>query len=143
MSNEREQLIATDQVRISAPVSRVSNVLVQPDYIRRWDDVPEGFAAASLTAGSVLEWPGSARLTVTVCDPYSRVRLAYQNPKWDVAVDGIAYDYELQEVAGESLLIARVGDWAKAPDGRAQGYYDASVEFVQTALPKIKALAER
>ena len=142
MSNERQQLIATDQVRISAPVSKVWDVLVKPEYIRQWDDVPEGFDAATLTAGSVLEWPGSARLEVTVFNPYSRLRLAYQNPTWDAAVDGIAYDYELQQSAGGSVLIARVGDWANAPDGRAHDYYDASVEFVQAAMAKIKELAE-
>lgn len=142
MAKEAQQLIAKDQVQISSPVSEVWDVLVRPEYIRQWDDVPEGFEAASLTTGSVLEWPGSARLTVTVCNPHSRLRLAYQNPKWDSKVDGIAYDYELQESSDGSLLIARIGDWAKAPDGRAQDYYDASIEFVQTALARIKELAE-
>lgn len=104
--------------------------------------MPESFEAASLTIGSVLEWPGNARLSVTVFNPHSRLRLAYQNPKWDSKVDGIAYDYELQESSDGSLLIARVGDWARAPDGRAQDYYDASTEFVQNALAKIKELSE-
>lgn len=142
MSKESQQLIATHQVQISSPVSKVWEVLVKPEYIRQWDDVPESFEAASLTTGSVLEWPGSARLTVTVFNPHSHLRLTYQNPNWDSKVDGIAYDYELQESSDGSLLIARVGDWAKAPDGRAQDYYDASIEFAQTALAKVKELAE-
>jgi uncharacterized protein YndB with AHSA1/START domain len=142
MSLASQQLIAIDQVQISSPVSRVWDVIVRPEYIRQWDDVPESFEAASLTIGSVLEWPGSARLSVTVFNPHSRLRLAYQNPKWDSKVDGIAYDYELQESSDGSLLIARVGDWARAPDGRAQDYYDSSTEFVQNALAKIKELSE-
>lgn len=142
MSLASQQLIAIDQVQISSPVSRVWDVIVRPEYIRQWDDVPESFEAASLTIGSVLEWPGNARLSVTVFNPHSRLRLAYQNPKWDSKVDGIAYDYELQESSDGSLLIARVGDWARAPDGRAQDYYDASTEFVQNALAKIKELSE-
>lgn len=91
---------------------------MRPEYIRQWDDLPESFEVASLVTGSVLEWPGSARLTVAVFSPYSRLRLAYQNPKWDSNIDGIAYDYdyELRESSGGSLLIASVGDWAKAPD---------------------------
>ena len=142
MSNESQQLIVKGQVQIRSPASKVWNVLVRSEYIRKWDDVPESFEAESLTTGSVLEWPGSARLTVTVFNPRSRLCLAYQNPKWDSKVDGIAYDYELQESSDGSLLIARVGDWAKVPDGRAQDYHDASIEFVQTALAKIKELAE-
>jgi uncharacterized protein YndB with AHSA1/START domain len=142
MPQEPQQLIAEDQVQISAPVSRVWDVIVRPEYIRQWDDVPESFTASSLGPGSVLEWPGSARLTVTRFHPHWRLRLAYHNPKWNSSVDGIAYDFELQRSSIGSLLIARVGDWAKAPDGRAQDYYDASIEFVQNALAKIKELAE-
>jgi uncharacterized protein YndB with AHSA1/START domain len=142
MSQEAQQLIAEDQVQINSPVSRVWDVIVRPEYIRQWDDVPENFEASSLVTGSVLEWPGSARLTVTVCDPRTHLRLAYHNSAWNAQVDGIAYEYELQESPNGSRLIARVGDWAKAPDGRAQDYYHASIEFVQNALAKIKELAE-
>ena len=60
------------------------------------------FEASSLALGSVPEWAVSARLTVTVFDPHSRLRLAYHNPKWDWQVDGIAYDFELQE--GDDLV---------------------------------------
>jgi uncharacterized protein YndB with AHSA1/START domain len=142
VSPETQPLIAEGQVLISSPVSRVWDVIVQPHYIRQWDDVPEDFGASSLALGSVLEWPGSARLTVTVFDPHSRLRLAYHNPTWESPVEGIAYDYELQGLPNGSRCIARVGDWAKAPDQRAQDYYDASVEFVRDALAKIKKLAE-
>lgn len=142
MSQEPQRLIATHRGQIRAPASKVWDVLVTPDYIRQWDDVPDGFTAASLTPGSVLEWPGSARLTVTVFHPRSRLRMAYQNPQWDSDVEGIAYDYELRESPDGALLIVSVGDWANAPDGRAQEYYAASVEFVQTALAKIRELAE-
>lgn len=142
MPQAAQPLVAEGRIQISSPVSRVWEVIVTPEYIRQWDDVPEHFTAPSLVAGSVLEWPGSARLAVTVLTPHSRLRLAYHNPTWDSHVDGIAYDYEMHESSAGSLLIARVGDWAKAPDGRAQDYYQASVEFVHSALAKIKELAE-
>lgn len=142
MSQETQRLVAQDQIQINSPMSKVWNVLVRPEYIRQWDDVPENFEKESLSAGAVLEWPGSACLTVTLFHPHSRLCMAYQNPKWVSKVDGIAYDYELQESSEGSLLIISVGDWAKVPDGRAQDYYGASIEFVQTALAKIKELAE-
>lgn len=142
MSRDVQQLVAEGRIHIGAPVSRVWEVLVRPEYIRQWDDVPEGFDGTSLAPGSVLEWPGSARLTVTGFHPHSHLRLAYESPKWGSKVDGIAYEYELQASSGGSLLIVRVGDWAKAPDGRAADYHDASVEFVRSALAKIKELAE-
>jgi len=40
---------------IMAPVSRVRDVIVRPEYIRQWDDVPEEFEASSLAMGSMLE----------------------------------------------------------------------------------------
>jgi hypothetical protein len=70
------------------------------------------------------------------------LRLAYPNPAWNTQVDGIGYEYELQESADGSRLIARVGDWASAPDGRGQEYSHASIEFVRNAVVKIKELAE-
>lgn len=143
MTKDSQHLIAEEAVQINATASRVWDVLVRPEYIRQWDDVPEDFEASSLVMGSVLEWAGSARLTVTLCEPQSHLRLAYHSPNWSSPVDGIAYDYELQESSGGSRLIVRVGNWAKAPDGRAQDYYHASIEFVQAAVVKIKQLAER
>lgn len=130
-------------IEINAPVSKVWEVITRPDYIRQWDDVPDGFQEPSLVMASVLEWPGSARLTVSVCEPKARLRLDYQHPEWPMPVEGIAYDYELRAMAeGACNLIIRVGDWARAPDGRAQDYHQASIEFVQAALATIRDLAE-
>jgi hypothetical protein len=40
----------------------------------------------------------------------------------------------------QTTLTIAVGDFSSVPDG--QNYYDASVEFVDTATQKIKELAE-
>jgi hypothetical protein len=39
------------------------------------------------------------------------------------------------------LLTIKIGDFAKLPDG--EKYYETSVEFANTAIQKIKELAEQ
>ena len=138
-----KQLIATGTIEIEATASRVWDVLVKCEHIREWDDVPETFNADSLSLGSVLEWNGSARLTVTRFELAQYVQMSYHNPKWEGEVDGIVYAFEVDSSNGPSVLSISVGDWAKAPDGKGEDYHQASVEFVQDALSKIKEIAER
>ncbi len=133
---------ARNTVLINAPAELVWSVLTRAESIRQWDDVPETFTEESLSQGSVLEWEGAARLTVTAFEPERLLRLDYVSPKWNVESVGIAYEYSLAPSGeGVSLTLA-VGDWDKAPDGKAGEYFEASEEFVSEAGAKIKALAE-
>ncbi|MCG5251846.1 hypothetical protein P4U99_21440 [Brevibacillus agri] len=57
-------LLVSHEVVIHAAPEKVWEVLIHPHFIRQWDDVPEDFGQAPLTLGSVMEWPGYAKLTV-------------------------------------------------------------------------------
>jgi uncharacterized protein YndB with AHSA1/START domain len=138
--NVRELTVAKS-IEINAPASKVWDVLVVPQYIKEWDDVPEGFADDRLRTGSILEWPGHAKLTVTEIEPYKHLRMAFVAAKWQPPVpDDIAYTYDLAEAQGKTTLTITVGDFGQLPDGK--DYYDASIEFAQTASQKIKELSE-
>lgn len=142
MDRSARTMTVTEVIEISAPASEVWDVLISTRYIKMWDDVPEGFADERLRNGSVLEWPGHAKLTVTEMEPYRHLRLALVAAKWQSPIpDDIAYTYDLAEVQDKTTLVITVGDFGQLPDG--QDYYDASIEFAQTASRKIKELSER
>lgn len=136
-------LIAEHSIRIQASPDAVWEVLTRTAHIREWDDVPEGFTADALFAGSVLEWTGYAVLTITGYDAPRSLRMAYHSPKWPQPVEGIEYAYTIRPTQGGCELTLQVGDWALAPDGNGQDYVDASVDFVTEAAAKIKDIAER
>ncbi|MCL4262827.1 MAG: SRPBCC domain-containing protein [Anaerolineae bacterium] len=147
MEQNVQNLIVKETIEISAPITKVWEVLVTPRYIKEWDDVPEGFADDRLRMGTVLEWPGHARLTVVTFEPYQHLSLVLVAASWQPPIpDDIAYTFNLAESEGpesegQTILTVTVGDFGRLPDG--QDYYDASVEFAQTAVPKIKELAEK
>jgi uncharacterized protein YndB with AHSA1/START domain len=140
---EPTALIAEHSIRIQASPDAVWEVLTRTACIKEWDDVPGGFTADALSAGSVLEWDGYAVLTVTGYDAPRSLRMAYHSPKWSQPVDGIGYGYMIRPMESGCELTLRVGDWALAPDGNGKEYFDASVDFVVEAAAKIKDIAER
>lgn len=142
MEQNPQQLIVKESIEINAPATKVWDVLVTPRYIKEWDDVPEGFADEQLRLGSVLEWPGHARLTVVTFEPGRCLSLRLVVASWQPPIpDNIAYTYALAVSGGQTILTITVGDFGQLLDG--QDYYDASIEFSQTASRKIKDLAER
>jgi uncharacterized protein YndB with AHSA1/START domain len=143
MTSNHVPLIAEKTVQIEASASAVWEVLTTTRHIKEWDDVPDSFASDSLSLGSILEWEGQARLTVTEYNPYSCLRMSYHNPKWLGKVDGIDYVYLIRSSDKFCELIVRVGDWALAPDGNGKNYFEASIDFVEEAADKIKSIAER
>lgn len=141
-----QKLIVKETIEISAPITKVWAVLVTPRYIKEWDDIPEGFADDQLRLGTVIEWPGHAKLTVVVFEPGKCLSMTLVVASWSPPIpDDIAYTFDLAESEGaesgrQTILTVTVGDFGRLPDG--QDYYDASVEFAQTAVQKIKELAE-
>jgi uncharacterized protein YndB with AHSA1/START domain len=121
-----QTLIVKDQIHITAPLSKVWEVLVAPKYIRQWDELPSDFEDYYLAPGRTIEWLGISRLTVTESVPNEHLKLSY--------------NYRLSEESEGVLLSVEIGDFAVLADG--QNYYDTSVEFAKTALEKIKNLAE-
>lgn len=127
---------------IHASPEKVWEVLTQPDYIHQWDDVPESYAGGQLALGSVLEWEGYSRLTVTTCQPCQELALKMYLPR--VPLDPLAYDvqyrYSLTDKQDHTVLHIEVGDFAPLPN--AESYLDATQEWIKTAGMKIKELAE-
>lgn len=117
-------------------------VLVKPEFIRQWDDLPDGFDEEELTNGSVIEWAGYSVLTVVTFEPFQQLRQTLYSPQWELPPSAydIAYTYTLSAKNSEILLKIEIGDFAQLPDG--ERFYDASVEFADAALQKIKELAE-
>jgi uncharacterized protein YndB with AHSA1/START domain len=81
-------------------------------------------------------------LTATEVKPLERLKLALNNSSWQSPppLGDIAYTFALLGQDGQTQLSVNIGDFAKLSDG--QQYYDASVEFAETALQKIKELSE-
>ena len=138
-----EELSVVDHITINAPASRVWKVLTLPNFIDQWDDIPDDFGDRPLQMGSVIEWKGFSRLTVTGFDPERFLKLKLYSPKWEAPPEqyDIAYSYSLAETDGHTKLSLIIGDFGVLPDGET--YQDASLEFAEEALPKIKELAEK
>jgi uncharacterized protein YndB with AHSA1/START domain len=141
-----QQLLVRDSITINASATSVWNVLVRPQYIRQWDELPEDFGEAELILGSEILWQleggGYTKLTVTKFDKHRQLRLSLYNSSWErptTAYD-IAYTYTLANQAGTIQLSLAIGDFASLPNG--QDYYEASVEFAAHSLKKIKELSE-
>ncbi|MDF2814226.1 MAG: hypothetical protein K0Q81_426 [Paenibacillus sp.] len=140
------QLIANKEISIQALAANVWEVLVKPDFIKQWDDVPEDYKETDLRLGSEFVWKSQSnatKLTVIAFVPYRLLQMALHLTSWTVklAPENIAYTYRLTDQGSSTLLSIEVGDFAKLPDG--QPYYEASLEFVETAALKIKQLAEQ
>jgi uncharacterized protein YndB with AHSA1/START domain len=139
-------LTAENSVEIKAPAAKVWEVLVKPDFIQQWDEVPEGYGDDPLNMGSEMAWESEGgkivKLVVIDYEPLELLQLSLFNSSWTVqpAPGEITYTYTLNEKDGSTLLSLQVGDFSILPDG--QDYYDASLEFVKDAAIKIKQLAE-
>lgn len=137
-----KKLIVTDQIEIKASSERVWEVLTKTEYYKQWDDLPEHFQSERLEMGSIIEWEGYSKMTVTEYVPKKRFKMALFLPKvsLDPAEYDVSYLFLIKEEKENTLLSFKIGDFSPLPDG--ESYYEASIEFVETAKNKIKALAE-
>ncbi|MFD1954925.1 SRPBCC domain-containing protein [Paenibacillus thailandensis] len=143
-----QRLIVHQEIEIDAPASNVWQVLVKPEFIKQWDDVPESFDEPELQLGSELVWhleeDEFTQLTVTELVPFKRLRTSLYVSNWEPAEelgpDDIGYLYELTEREGRTALSITVGDFGKLADG--ERYYEATIGFAEEASAQIKRLAE-
>ncbi|MBX2916896.1 MAG: SRPBCC domain-containing protein [Cyclobacteriaceae bacterium] len=137
-----EKLIVRDQIEINASKEKVWEVLTNPVFIKQWDDIPESYAGGNLKIGSVIEWEGHSKLTVTQFDKSNSLTLKMYLPKVNLAPTeyDVKYHYTLTAVNGLTILNFEIGDFSQLP--KAKDYYDATLEWVQTAKLKIRELAE-
>lgn len=141
-----QQLLVKDSITINAPAASIWHVLVQPWYVRQWDELPEDFGEDDLSLGSEILWRredgGYTKMTVTACETHRQLRLSLYSSSWEQPPSAydIAYAFTLSSQSGSTLLSLTIGDFASLPDG--QNYYEASVEFAVNALNKIKELSE-
>jgi uncharacterized protein YndB with AHSA1/START domain len=140
---ETEKLVVKDQIEINASKEKVWQVLTNPDFIKQWDDIPENYPGGHLKLESTIEWEGYSKMTVTEFNEPNRLKMNLYLPK--VELEPSQYDtnyiYSLTEINGKVILSFEIGDYAKLP--KAKDYYDASLEWVQTAKQKIKELSEQ
>jgi uncharacterized protein YndB with AHSA1/START domain len=141
-----QELIVKRNLSINAPASKVWEVLVKPQFIRQWDELPDDFGEQPLSLGREITWEredgGFVKLTVTRFEPEKQLKLSLYNSSWDQAPSAydIAYTYLLSSQDGSTGLEVEIGDFKALPNG--QDYYEASEEFGDTSIQKIKALAE-
>jgi uncharacterized protein YndB with AHSA1/START domain len=137
-----QPLVVRSEIVIEAPLSKVWEVLIAPKYIRQWDDLPSDFEDYYLEYGRTIEWSGTSRLTVTICEPNEVLKISLYVSKWEQppAAYDIAYTYRLVNDGTDTVLSVEIGDFSALPDG--EDYYNASVEFAATAMEKIKNLSE-
>jgi uncharacterized protein YndB with AHSA1/START domain len=137
-----EKLIVKDQIEINASKEEVWEVLTNPEFIKQWDDIPESYSGGHLNLGSVIEWEGYSKLTVTQFDKGNNLSLKMYLPKVNLAPTeyDVKYKYTLTAANGGTILHLEIGDFSQLP--KAKDYYDATLEWVQTAKLKIKELTE-
>lgn len=137
-----DSLLVKNTISIKAPASKVWKVLTRPEFIKQWDELPEDFGDAPLAKGSVINWEGYSKLTVTEFDPGKLLKVKLYAEKWEKpeAAYDVAYTLVIGEKEGHTTLTLSIGDFAVLPNG--QSYYEAYLEFADTATRKIKELSE-
>lgn len=138
-----KSLIVKNNIRIDAPVTRVWEILTKPEYIRQWDALPEDFGDYEIHPATIIEWPGSSRLSVIHFEVNKKLHYALEVPAWsEVNNSNIGYTYNISvDDNGYTWLGIEIGDFAIHTEG--DKYYGESVNFGETASQKIKALSEK
>lgn len=138
-----KSLVVENNIRIDAPVARVWEILTKPEYIRQWDNLPEDFGDFEIHPATIIEWPGSAKLSVVEFELNKRLRYALYVPAWNnESITNVGYTYTLSvDDNGYTWLSVEIGDFALITEG--DSYYDESISFGETASQKIKELAEK
>jgi uncharacterized protein YndB with AHSA1/START domain len=138
-----KKAIVKDQIEINASKEKIWEVLTNPDFIRLWDDMPENYSSGHLRIGSIIEWKGYSKMTVTEFNRPSKLKMNLYLPKVELAPSAydVNYTYYLNEENGKTILRFEIGDYSSLP--KSKDYYEASLEWVETAKQKIKELAEK
>ena len=138
-----KSLIVNNNIRINASVTRVWEILTIPEYVSKWDELPEDFGDYVISPATALKWPGHATVNVVELELNKKLKYALYLPAWnDESINNIGYTYTLTvDDDGHTWLGIEIGDFAILTEG--DKYYDSSVNFGRTASQKIKELAEK
>ncbi|MEL6917694.1 MAG: hypothetical protein AAFO99_08185 [Bacteroidota bacterium] len=140
-------LIVQTQIDIKASKEEIWSVLIAPQYIAKWDSLPPHHSAKEeLAHGTVLRYPGIGddytEFTVSEKIKNQKLTLQLYCSHWQGTKDDydISYEYTIHRMEGLNFLELRMGDF----DALSKGimYFDASLDFANNALNKIKAIAE-
>jgi uncharacterized protein YndB with AHSA1/START domain len=141
-----EKQIAEESILIHADRAEVWKVLTTPEFIREWDGLPPNFGDAPLKNGVEIIWKIDAakftRLTVIGFEPGRQLKQSLYVSTWEEipAPEDITYTYTLTDEGENTRLTITIGDFSFISNG--ESYYEASVEFAETAASRIKELAE-
>lgn len=138
---ETESLIVKDQIEINASKEKVWEVLINPNFIKQWDDIPENYTGGHLKLNSVIEWEGYSKLTIVEFDSFNKLTMKMFLPK--VNLDESEYDVSYKFIlSGDSSTVLKfeIGDFSFLPN--SQDYFESTKEWIITARKKIKELAE-
>jgi uncharacterized protein YndB with AHSA1/START domain len=145
-----KKLFIEKSIEISAPASKVWDVLTKQSYSDKWvnEFSPNMQLESDWKLGSPVLWKeldGKVVVegNVTKIDPKKFLRFTV----FDVEIgrtpvtedDGMTF--ELREHQGKTKLLISHGDFAVLPE--MQKYYDMTLDAWNKILPKIKELAEK
>ena len=139
-------LIVKDEILIHASAAKVWDVLVSPNYVRQWDELPEDFPEEKMSVGSEVVWDlpngGITKTTVIEAERERKLMISLYVSNWKMNPnpEDIAYTYELMEQDNGVKLSINIGDFSLLQNGG--DYYEASIEFAREAKQKMKQLAE-
>ena len=139
-------LIVKDEVHIEATPLKVWEVLMNPEFIAQWDELPENYPSENMGKGSKVVWehPNGEQTVTTIikAEEMKELKIALYSSSWEVKPNegDVAYLYQLEDLNGSTSLKIKIGDFSLLKDG--QDYYDASVEFASESKKVIKELAE-
>ena len=139
-------LIVKDEIIIHASAAKVWDVLVSPNYVKQWDELPEDFPEEKMSVGSEVVWnlPNGevSKTTLIEADRERKLVISLYVSNWGIKPnpEDVAYTYVMMEQDEGIKLLINIGDFSLIPNGR--DYYEASVEFAGESMQKIKRLAE-
>jgi hypothetical protein len=138
-----DKYIVEETVEINAPVSKAWDVLTKTKYHKQWNDIPDNFYVEVFSLGTVIEWEGFCKLTVTEYEINKLFKLSafFQNIALKPEEYDVSYTFKLKNIGRKTILDIKLGDYINIPGGR--DFYNESIEFANRAKFKIKELAEQ
>lgn len=141
-----KELTVCTETLINAHASKVWEVLVNPEYVAQWDELPENYPEENMTVGSKVVWnlPNGEQSITSISKAVPNLELVIDlyGTAWKVKPQAgeVAYHYNLIDKDNQTLLKIEIGDFSIIENG--QMYYDASIEFAEVSKAEIKKLAE-
>ncbi|MFD2630395.1 SRPBCC family protein [Oceanobacillus kapialis] len=135
-----------DTVTIDSPAAKVWEVLVNPVYVKRWDELPEDYPQDRMKLGDKVVWDlpnGQQSITKLIkTEPNKELVIALMVTTWEHQPEegDVSYRYIFEEGDNQTVLHITIGDFSPIKDGEM--YYEESVKFAEESKKVIKELAE-